>query len=80
MASSGGLPLLWSSEEPNLYVLVLTLVDKDGQHLESESAQVCAGPVTVQASQHTTPFAWITLACWNYLGVCPQQSIYQLSL
>lgn len=40
MASHGGMPLLWSAEEPNLYVLVLTLVDKDGEHLESESAQV----------------------------------------
>eukprot|EP00884_Botryococcus_braunii_P014326 jgi/Botrbrau1/22895/Bobra.0065s0048.1 len=31
---------LWSAEEPNLYILVLTLLDKAGSPLESESCQV----------------------------------------
>lgn len=33
-------PLLWSAEEPNLYVLVLSLLDGSDQLLESESCQV----------------------------------------
>lgn len=31
---------LWSAETPHLYVLVLSLVDKSGAHIESESCQV----------------------------------------
>lgn len=38
--SASGLPRLWSAETPHLYVLVLSLVDKAGQHIESESCQV----------------------------------------
>lgn len=33
-------PALWSAEEPNLYILVLTLLSPDGSHIESESCQV----------------------------------------
>lgn len=33
-------PQLWSAEEPNLYVLVLSLLDKGGKLLEAESCQV----------------------------------------
>ena len=33
-------PLLWSAEEPNLYVLVLSLLDKQKKLIESESCQV----------------------------------------
>ena len=36
--SSG--PALWSAEEPNLYILVLSLMAPDGSHVESESCQV----------------------------------------
>ena len=36
--SSG--PALWSAEEPNLYILVLSLIAPDGSHVESESCQV----------------------------------------
>ena len=40
MAASAHLPALWSAEEPNLYVLVLSVVKTDGEHLDSESVQV----------------------------------------
>lgn len=40
MAASAHLPALWSAEEPNVYVAVLSVVTKDGQHLDSESTQV----------------------------------------
>lgn len=33
-------PLLWSAEEPNLYVLVLSLLDKQKTLIEAESCQV----------------------------------------
>ncbi|KAL3153868.1 hypothetical protein ABBQ32_013441 [Trebouxia sp. C0010 RCD-2024] len=33
-------PALWSAEEPNLYILVLSLIAPDGSHVESESCQV----------------------------------------
>lgn len=33
-------PALWSAEEPNLYILVLSLIAPDGSHMESESCQV----------------------------------------
>ena len=35
-------PALWSAEEPNLYILVLSLIAPDGSHVESESCQVGA--------------------------------------
>lgn len=38
LGSSG--PALWSAEEPNLYILVLSLIAPDGSHVESESCQV----------------------------------------
>ena len=40
MAASAQLPALWSAEEPNLYVLVISVVTTDGAHLDSESVQV----------------------------------------
>ena len=40
MAASAHLPALWSAEEPNLYVLVLSVVSTAGEHLDSESVQV----------------------------------------
>ena len=33
-------PALWSAEDPNLYILVLSLLGPDGSHVESESCQV----------------------------------------
>ncbi|MBC8079321.1 MAG: DUF4981 domain-containing protein [Gorillibacterium sp.] len=33
-------PLLWSAEEPNLYTLVLTLVDPEGREIDYESCKV----------------------------------------
>lgn len=33
-------PALWSAEDPNLYILVLSLLSPDGAHVESESCQV----------------------------------------
>ena len=36
----GAGPALWSAEEPNLYILVLSLIAPDGSHVESESCQV----------------------------------------
>ncbi len=46
MAASEHLPALWSAEEPNLYVLVLSVVTTDGEHLDSESVQVIFGRLT----------------------------------
>ena len=40
MMEDGEQPLLWSAEEPNLYVLVLSLLDDAGQLVEAESCQV----------------------------------------
>lgn len=40
MAASAHLPALWSAEEPNVYVLVLSVVSTKGEHLDSESVQV----------------------------------------
>ena len=40
MAAAAQLPALWSAEEPNLYVLVISVVTTDGVHLDSESVQV----------------------------------------
>lgn len=40
MSAAGKLPALWSAEEPNLYILVLSLVTKQGEHIDSESSQV----------------------------------------
>ncbi len=40
MAAAAQLPALWSAEEPNLYVLVISVVTTDGAHLDSESVQV----------------------------------------
>ena len=40
MAASEHLPALWSAEEPNLYVLVLSVVSTAREHLDSESVQV----------------------------------------
>ncbi len=40
MSAAGSLPALWNAEEPNLYILVLSLVTQDGEHLDSESTQV----------------------------------------
>ena len=40
MMEDGEPPLLWSAEEPNLYVLVLSLLDDKGQLVEAESCQV----------------------------------------
>ena len=50
MEASAHLPALWSAEEPNVYVLVLSVVTKDGQHLDSESTQVM-----LSALCHLTP-------------------------
>lgn len=37
-------PQLWSAEAPNIYVLVLDVVDGEGQVLERESCQVRSHP------------------------------------
>lgn len=39
-ALGGEPPLLWSAEQPNLYVLVLQLTAADGTVVEVESCQV----------------------------------------
>lgn len=44
MMDSGGGLHLWSAEEPNLYILVLKLYNKEGHFLESESCQVAPPP------------------------------------
>ena len=49
MAASAHLPALWSAEEPNLYVLVLSVVKTDGEHLDSESVQVTDSLLTMLA-------------------------------
>ena len=52
-------PALWSAEEPNLYILVLSLIGPDGSHIESESCQVHLTVTIVhmvdipRAQQHT---------------------------
>ena len=46
MAASAHLPALWSAEEPNVYVLVLSVVSTKGQHLDSESVQVILSSAT----------------------------------
>ena len=45
LMAGGRQPVLWSAEEPNLYILVLTLVNSQGQHLDTESTQArhCCG-------------------------------------
>lgn len=53
MAASEHLPALWSAEEPNLYVLVLSVVTTDGEHLDSESVQVIFSSST--SLKFTTP-------------------------
>ena len=40
LMAKGGQPALWSAEEPHLYILVLTLLDRQGEHLDTESTQV----------------------------------------
>ena len=38
-------PLLWSAEEPHLYVLVLSVLSPSGEVIEAESTQVCPPPI-----------------------------------
>lgn len=40
MMMEGEPPLLWSAEEPHLYALVISLLDKEKTLLEAESCQV----------------------------------------
>ena len=40
MKQSEGAPLLWSAEEPHLYVLVLSVLTSSGDVIEAESTQV----------------------------------------
>ena len=40
LKQSGGPPLLWSAEEPHLYVLVLSVLTDSGDVIEAESTQV----------------------------------------
>ena len=40
MQQSNGPPLLWSAEEPHLYVLVLSVLTSSGDVIEAESTQV----------------------------------------
>ena len=42
-------PLLWSAEEPNLYVLVLSLLDKQKNLIEAESCQVSCAAFLLRA-------------------------------
>ncbi|CAL8464023.1 g3558 [Coccomyxa elongata] len=51
MSAAGGLPALWNAEEPNLYILVLSLVTQDGEHLDSESTQVGFREVVIEGRQ-----------------------------
>ena len=48
LLAAGVQPALWSAEAPNLYVLVLTLLGRDGAHIESESCQArcCCEPTS----------------------------------
>ena len=39
LLAEGVQPALWSAEQPNLYILVLSLLGRDGAHIESESCQ-----------------------------------------
>ena len=45
MMDSGEGPRLWSAEEPHLYVLVLSLLNKDKSLIEAESCQVLYHPI-----------------------------------
>lgn len=40
LLAEGRQPALWSAEEPNLYILVITLLGKQGEHLDTEATQV----------------------------------------
>ena len=54
MAATAQLPALWSAEEPNLYVLIISVVTTDGAHLDSESVQVpFLLPAAISMSYHT---------------------------
>ncbi len=44
-------PLLWTSETPNLYTLVVTLCDPDGREIESEACRVGFRSVEVKDRQ-----------------------------
>ena len=44
-------PLKWSAEKPNLYTMVLTLKDEDGEILEMESAKVGFRKVEIKNGQ-----------------------------
>ncbi|MGL6259026.1 beta-galactosidase [Vibrio sp. WXL210] len=44
-------PKLWSAEVPNLYRLVVTLLDAQGAHLESEAYQVGFRKIEINAGQ-----------------------------
>ncbi len=44
MSAACGLPALWSAEEPNLYIVVLSLVTQHGELLDNESTQVLLSP------------------------------------
>ena len=53
MAATAQLPALWSAEEPNLYVLVISVVTTDGAHLDSESVQVpSSSPAAISVLCH----------------------------
>ena len=53
MAAAAQLPALWSAEEPNLYVLVISVVTSDGAHLDSESVQVpLSTPAAISVLYH----------------------------
>ena len=59
LLAGGKQPALWSAEEPNLYILVLTLLDKHGDHLDTESAQVIFVVVIIlQLASCTGSIAW----------------------
>lgn len=57
-------PALWSAEEPNLYILVLSLLNPDGAHVESESCQVQQHLVLFDFS-HTLPHASILVSGYS---------------
>ena len=50
-------PALWSAEEPNLYILVLSLIGPDGSHVESESCQVNFAVLIVHVKVFFTLYA-----------------------
>ena len=70
MAASAHLPALWSAEEPNLYVLVLSVVRTGGEHLDSESVQVNLQPCKVPEV-----YAFLKLYVGRYVGVGFNQTI-----